>query len=68
MPTNNGYTGCVNPQPFFNGHFAQDIAAIEAVVATASTGVQNIAASPEATPVQKLTWLQEISKILESLF
>jgi len=57
-----------DPQPYFNGHYAQDIQAIEAVVASATTVVQSIAATPDATPAQKLTWIQEIAKAVESLF
>jgi murein DD-endopeptidase MepM/ murein hydrolase activator NlpD len=68
LAPNNGFEGCVDPQPYFNGHYAQDIQAIEAVVASATTVVQSIAATPDATPAQKLTWIQEIAKAVESLF
>jgi murein DD-endopeptidase MepM/ murein hydrolase activator NlpD len=64
----NGYDGCVDPTPYFNGHYAQDIQAVEAVVASASTVVSNIAASPEATPAQKLDWLAELAVLIEKLW
>jgi hypothetical protein len=68
MDAANGYDGCVDPQPYFTGHYAQDIPALEAVVASASAVVANIAMTPEATPAQKLTWIQEIAKALETMF
>src|SRR5882672_4825475 len=64
----NGYFGCVDPQPFYTGHFAEDICAIEKVLGSASSLLGNIAASPEATPAQKLTWIQEIALAIEHLF
>jgi len=66
-PTN-GYMGCVNPLPFFNAKFAQDIPALEAVVATASTVVQDIATDTTDTPAQKISWLQQLSLWLQSIF
>jgi hypothetical protein len=64
----NGYLGCVDPEPYFNQHYAQDIAAIEKVVTTATTVVQTIAATPDATPSQKLGWLSELAILLEKLW
>jgi hypothetical protein len=58
----------VDPEPYFNQHYAQDIAAIEKVVTTATTVVQTIAATPDATPSQKLGWLSELAILLEKLW
>ena len=64
---NNGEMGCIDPQPFFNGHYAEDIGKIEAVVTPATSVVQNIAAAPDATPAQKLTWIPEVAQAIEGL-
>ena len=64
----NGFLGCIDPQPLYTGHYAEDISAIEKVLDSASSLLGNIAASPEATPAQKLSWIQEIAKAVESLF
>jgi murein DD-endopeptidase MepM/ murein hydrolase activator NlpD len=64
----NGYLGCVDPTPYFNDHYAQDIQAVEAVIASASTVVSNIAATTDATPAQKLDWLAELAVLIEKLW
>jgi murein DD-endopeptidase MepM/ murein hydrolase activator NlpD len=68
LEPSNGYHGCVSPDQYWTGHYAQDVPAVEKVVAATQTVVQNIAASPAATPVQKLDWLQELVIAIEKLW
>ena len=65
----NGYLGCVNPMPFFNGQYAEDInnppqIPTPAVIQTATQAVDLIAGNHIATPEVKETLLQEITDLL----
>ena len=66
---NNGYMGCVDPQPFFNGKFAQDIATETQIVEKTEQVVQLIAASTDAqiSHQDKLTLLEKVEAFLKSL-
>ena len=64
----NGFKGCVDPEPLFNGHYAEDIAAVEAVVASVTTVVNNIATTPGVPVSQKLDWLQELAILIQKLW
>jgi hypothetical protein len=72
LEPNNGYRGCVNPMPFFNGKYAADInatpttQAIAPVVEAANDVVQEVAAS-NATPSQKEIIIQKVEAFLEEL-
>jgi murein DD-endopeptidase MepM/ murein hydrolase activator NlpD len=66
-PTN-GYLGCVDPAPFFNGKFAQDISKEEKIVSLASEAVQEVVATPSLTSPEKVQILQQIVNFLKGLF
>ncbi|MFZ0685358.1 MAG: M23 family metallopeptidase [Terriglobales bacterium] len=69
---NNGYDGCVDPMPFFNGQYAADInatpitEAVAPVVQAVNDIVQETATSP-ATPSQKELIIQKVESFLEEL-
>jgi murein DD-endopeptidase MepM/ murein hydrolase activator NlpD len=64
----NGFMGCVDPAPFYNGLFAADISAIEAAVTTATNVVAQIVSSTDITPQQKSNYLQQIWNDIKGLF
>lgn len=64
----NGYFGAVNPEPFFNGFFAEDAQKVstlqnQAVVAVSQV-VEEISKDTKDTPAQKLNWLQSLIDFL----
>lgn len=61
---NNGFGGCVDPMPFFNGKFAQDYATAEQALQTA----QQVIASPDLTPIQKIQTANAIVAFIRWLF
>lgn len=63
----NGFLGCTDPTPFYTGIAAENLPAIESVVASAATLTQNIANTPDVTPAQKVTWMQEIITAVQQL-
>jgi murein DD-endopeptidase MepM/ murein hydrolase activator NlpD len=60
---NNGFLGCVDPTPFYNGKFAEDIATEEQIVQRSAAVVTAISQTqlPAAT---KITLLDEIEAVL----
>jgi murein DD-endopeptidase MepM/ murein hydrolase activator NlpD len=58
----NGFGGCINALPYFNGIFAGDANKVAAVVSEAATIIPAIATSnlSPAEKQQDLTWLQQI--------
>jgi Peptidase family M23 len=66
---NNGFDGCVDPAPFFNGEYAEDIAVKAAVVEKSSQVVELISTATDAQiPHQdKLALLTQIETFLRSL-
>lgn len=66
----NGYNGCVDPKPFYNGTFAEDINLVPAAVAVvqhAATIVQQIGTSTAATPAEKAGLYEEVKKVVQLL-
>jgi len=64
----NGFLGCVDPQPFFNGKFAEDI--LEAQVIQASSNVVQLvqtATDAQVSHTDKLSVLAAIEQFLKSL-
>lgn len=70
LSPDNGYLGCENPMPFFNGQYADEISAIPAavtpVVQEAAAIIPEIASSP-ATPEQKETLLEEVEEVVKDV-
>lgn len=62
----NGYNGCIDPTPFFNGQFAEDIQTEQQIVQVAAQAVNVIATSNEPNPV-KVDWLDKIKEVLSVL-
>lgn len=65
---NNGYLGCIDPQPYFNGLYAEYIKPDMAILTTTANVVAGIAADTTDTPAQKLNWLQAIALAIKKLF
>ncbi len=63
----NGYDGCEDPMPLFNGKFAQDVVleAVKADVQQAATVLQNNPSPAQLTIVQQI--LQKIASFLATL-
>lgn len=59
----NGYNGAINPEPYFDGTFAQDTVVLNQTEAI----IQNIM-SADATPQQKIGLLKLISDFLKRFF
>lgn len=69
LEPNNGYLGCIDPAPFFNGQLAQDISLIPAAseaVQTAKLLVNQVNQS-NVPPEQKATFYSEIGTFLEEI-
>jgi hypothetical protein len=69
LHADNGFNGCVNPSPFFNGEFAEDIAVKEQVVAKSAQVVELLSTATDAQiPHQaKFDILTQIETFLRSL-
>lgn len=67
LDPNNGYNGCVDPTPFFNGFFAEDIPAIEAILTQVVALAATIAQATDVTLEQKITWIQELETAIGAL-
>ena len=65
----NGFHGCVNPLPLFNGQFAEDIATKAQIVSTSANIVSLVATATdqEIPHAQKLSLLQDIEQYIKSL-
>ena len=69
LSPNNGYMGCIDPAPFYNGKYAQDIAIEQQVVEKSAAVVSLIAqATDQQIPhADKLSILQTIEQFIKSL-
>jgi hypothetical protein len=67
-PTN-GYLGCIDPAPFFNGKYAQDITIEQQVVEKSSSVVSLVtqATDQQITHTEKLNILSQIEQFIKSL-
>lgn len=65
----NGFDGCVDPAPYFNGLYAQDISTVVEVVAKSAQVVNLVqtATDAEIPHAQKLSILLEIEQFIQSL-
>ncbi len=61
----NGFLGCIDPQPFFNGKFAEDIVIEQKILSVATQAVQIISADTTTAPAVKEGFLQEILDIIK---
>jgi hypothetical protein len=67
MYPDNGYEGCVDPMPFFNGLYAEDINKIQPIVDAIATIVPEVVSS--SLPIQvQLSFLQKVAQFLSNLF
>lgn len=65
---NNGFLGCVDPTPFYDQAFAEDVNLIPAAIAavqSAATIVQAVKNSPSATPAEKMVLFGEVKKVVQ---
>lgn len=60
----NGFLGAIDPTPFFNGSFAEDIQKITDITQTAISVSEAVLLSPEIEISQKLSILQKIWKAI----
>lgn len=65
LSPNNGFLGCVDPQPFYNGKYAEDIQTEKKILDVASEAVSDIASDTSTPTPVKVTLLQEIAQLLE---
>lgn len=65
---NNGYLGCVDPKPFYNNLFAEDVSKVIPVVQEIQTIVPEIASSSDITDQQKVDFLTKVVQFLKNLF
>jgi murein DD-endopeptidase MepM/ murein hydrolase activator NlpD len=63
---NNGFHGCVNPLPYFNGQFAQDIQ-IKQQIVERSAEVVNIVSQSNLPSADKLKWYIKVGQFLKNL-
>jgi len=63
---NNGYKGCVDPMPFFNGLYAEDINTVHQILDTEAQATNLIAQTP-LTNQEKLSLLAKIKQSLIKL-
>jgi murein DD-endopeptidase MepM/ murein hydrolase activator NlpD len=69
LEPNNGYKGCVDPTPYFNGEYAEDISIKQAVVEKSAQVISLVSQASDAqvSHQEKLSVLQEIANFLETL-
>lgn len=69
MNANNGFLGCVDPQPFFNGIFAEDIPTATAIVEKSASVVSliTVATDAQVSHTEKIAVLQRIEDFIKSL-
>jgi len=60
----NGFLGCVDPAPFYNGKYGEDIAIEQAIVQRASSVVTAVSQIHSMPVPQKLSILEELEAIL----
>jgi hypothetical protein len=61
----NGFDGCVDPMPFFNGKYAQDISIEQEIVSKAASVVTAVTQDPTMPAATKASILSEIAAIIE---
>lgn len=64
---NNGFQGCVDPKPFYNGMYAEDIPVLDKAIQTSEETVQTIVQSPLPN-TQKISLLAKVAQFLINLF
>ena len=69
LQSSNGFVGCVDPQPFYNTQFAEDIGTEQAIVDQVAkvTAIVQQATDAQIPHVQKLNLLQEMERFLQSI-
>lgn len=63
----NGYLGCVDPVPYFNGLYAEDINKVEPTIQTLQAIIPEVAAS-NLSPQEKLSFFEAVGQFLKNLF
>lgn len=69
LEPNNGYKGCEDPTPLFNGKVAEDISTEDAIVQKSAQVVQLISTATNAqiSTTDKLTILEKVESFIQSL-
>jgi hypothetical protein len=62
----NGFGGCEDIMPYWNGKYAEDAVATQAVIATTATVVTNITKAPISTQ-DKISLLSKVAQLLTTL-
>lgn len=69
LDPNNGYGGCIDPAPFLNGIYAQDIEEIEKGIQASEQLVQIVAQNQNVLPKSQLQiLLSKVAEFLTSIF
>lgn len=65
----NGFLGCVDPQPFYNGKYAEDIQTAAEIVEKSASVVQLVstATDQQISHQDKLSILQQIEQFIQSI-